>query len=276
MSAPAEVPALVSSTLDLSRQRGFITSTRHETGRLLATLAAAKSGTLAELGTGCGVGSAWLSSGAATGARVVTAELDPALAEDVQDIFALAKAKEFAIPAANCTGSNTMNGVMEAAASVNAPVIIQFSYSGAAFIAGKGVGKGDRASILGSVAGSEHATFINEVVLRSQAQAIYASENLGHFGLNLRRYAHFTSPIRRYADLLVHRAIKHALAGGKATNYEYSAHQMTALSLQCSERSRRADEAQREVDERYRAAWMEEHVGREFDGVVSGVTGLRA
>ncbi len=75
---------------------------------------------------------------------------------DVQDIFALAKAKEFAIPAANCTGSNTMNGVMEAAASVNAPVIIQFSHSGSAFIAGKGVGKGDRASILGSVAGAAH------------------------------------------------------------------------------------------------------------------------
>ncbi len=88
MSAPTELPDLVSATLDLSRQRGFITSTRHETGRLLATLAAAKGGTLAELGTGCGVGSAWLSSGAATGARVVTAELDPTLAEDVQDIFA--------------------------------------------------------------------------------------------------------------------------------------------------------------------------------------------
>ena len=88
VSAPTELPDLVSATLDLSRQRGFITSTRHETGRLLATLAAAKSGTLAELGTGCGGGSAWLSGGAAAGARVVTAELDPALAQDVQDIFA--------------------------------------------------------------------------------------------------------------------------------------------------------------------------------------------
>ena len=61
--------------------------------------------------------------------------------------------------------------------------------------------------ILGAVAGTENATFINEVVLRSQAQAVYAAENLGHFGLNLRRYAHFTSPIRRYADLIVHRAL---------------------------------------------------------------------
>lgn len=88
MSAPAEVPDLVSRTLDLSRQRGFITSIRNETGRLLAALAASRTGTLAELGTGCGVGSAWLSSGAPTTARVVSAELDPALAGDVQKIFA--------------------------------------------------------------------------------------------------------------------------------------------------------------------------------------------
>jgi len=88
VSAPAEVPELVSRTLDLSRQRGFITSIRNETGRLLASLAASRTGTLAELGTGCGVGSAWLSSGAPKDARVVSAELDPALAGDVQKIFA--------------------------------------------------------------------------------------------------------------------------------------------------------------------------------------------
>lgn len=87
MSAPPDLPPIVSSTLNLSRERGFITSTRHETGRLLAALAASRTGTLAELGTGCGVGSAWLSSGAAHGARIVSAELDPALAEDVQKIF---------------------------------------------------------------------------------------------------------------------------------------------------------------------------------------------
>ncbi len=78
---------------------------------------------------------------------------------DVKDVFALAKAKGFAIPAVNCTGSNTMNAVMEAAATINSPVIIQFSHSGSAFIAGKGVGKvatGDQASILGSLAGAAH------------------------------------------------------------------------------------------------------------------------
>lgn len=87
MSAPPEIPDLVARTLDLSRQRGFITSTRHETGRLLAALAASRTGTLAELGTGTGVGSAWLASGAPKEARIVSAELDPALAQEVQDLF---------------------------------------------------------------------------------------------------------------------------------------------------------------------------------------------
>lgn len=116
------------------------------------------------------------------------------------------------------------------------------------------------------------ATLLESVILRSQSLAVYAPENIGHFGLALEAYAHFTSPIRRYPDLLVHRAIKHALAGGRPDTYTYSPHEMAALSLQCSERSRRADEAQREVDERYRAAWMEGHVGKEFDGTISGVT----
>jgi predicted O-methyltransferase YrrM len=87
VSAPHELPDLVSATLDLSRRRGFISSTRHETGRLLATLAASKVGTLAELGTGTGVGSAWLASGAPDEARIVSAELDPALAGEVHEIF---------------------------------------------------------------------------------------------------------------------------------------------------------------------------------------------
>lgn len=116
------------------------------------------------------------------------------------------------------------------------------------------------------------AALLESVILRSQALAVYAPDNIGHFGLALEAYAHFTSPIRRYPDLLVHRAIKHALADGKPDQFTYSPHAMAALSLQCSERSRRADEAQREVDERYRAAWMEQHVGSQFDGVVSGVT----
>lgn len=116
------------------------------------------------------------------------------------------------------------------------------------------------------------AALIESVLLRSQSLAVYSPSNVGHFGLALESYAHFTSPIRRYPDLLVHRAIKHGLAGGTANDFRYTAREMDQLSLQCSERARRADEAEREVDERYRAAWMEQHVGGQFDGVISGVT----
>ena len=130
----------------------------------------------------------------------------------------------------------------------------------------------DFRNLLETIRERPDATLLESVLLRSQSLAVYAPDNIGHFGLALEAYAHFTSPIRRYSDLLVHRAIKHALAGGKPDTFTYSPHAMAALSLQCSERSRRADEAQREVDERYRAAWMEQHVGGEFDGTISGVT----
>ncbi|NIK57942.1 class I SAM-dependent methyltransferase [Kribbella shirazensis] len=88
MSAPPELPPLVSAALSLSGRRGFVSSTRNETGRLLATLAASKTGLLGELGTGCGVGSAWLRSGAGEGTNIVTAESDPQLAKAVAELFA--------------------------------------------------------------------------------------------------------------------------------------------------------------------------------------------
>ena len=116
------------------------------------------------------------------------------------------------------------------------------------------------------------AALLETVLLRSQSLAVYQTDNQGHFGLALEAYAHFTSPIRRYPDLLLHRAIKHALGEGRDSGYVYSAKDMAALSLHCSEKERKADEVEREVDERYRSAWMEKHVGDEFDGVVSGVT----
>ncbi|HEU4812951.1 MAG TPA: ribonuclease R [Xanthomonadaceae bacterium] len=130
----------------------------------------------------------------------------------------------------------------------------------------------DFRALLEKIRDRPDSALLESVILRSQSLAVYSPENIGHFGLALVAYAHFTSPIRRYPDLLVHRAIKHALAGRKPDQFEYSPSGMAALSLQCSERSRRADEAQREVDERYRAAWMEQHVGGEFDGTISGVT----
>lgn len=131
---------------------------------------------------------------------------------------------------------------------------------------------GDFTALLKKVRKRADSALIESVLLRSQSLAVYSPQNIGHFGLALEAYAHFTSPIRRYPDLLVHRAIKHALAGGRAEDFLYAPHDMAALCLQCSERGRRAEEAEREVDERYRAAWMEQHVGGEFDGIVSGVT----
>lgn len=130
----------------------------------------------------------------------------------------------------------------------------------------------DFTQLLKKVRERADAALIESVLLRSQSLAVYAPDNVGHFGLALEAYAHFTSPIRRYPDLLVHRAIKHALSGAKPSAYLYSPRQMAALALQCSERERRADDAEREVDERYRAAWMEQHVGGEFEGTISGVT----
>ena len=130
----------------------------------------------------------------------------------------------------------------------------------------------DFTALLKKVRKRADAALIESVLLRSQSLAVYTPQNKGHFGLALEAYAHFTSPIRRYADLLVHRAIGHALAGGDRDSYVYSGHDMAQLALECSEKSRRAEEAEREVDERYRCAWMEQHVGGEFDGAVSGVT----
>jgi len=88
VSAPSDLPSVVTRALELSGRLGYFSSTRHETGRLLAALAASRTGTLAEFGTGCGVGSAWLASGMRSQSRVVTAELAPALAAEVSVLFA--------------------------------------------------------------------------------------------------------------------------------------------------------------------------------------------
>lgn len=130
----------------------------------------------------------------------------------------------------------------------------------------------DYANLLKKVRKRADATLLESVLLRSMSLAVYQPQNIGHFGLALDAYAHFTSPIRRYADLLVHRAIRHALAGGKANDYHYAAHDIATLATHCSENARRAEEAERDVDERYKCAWMEQHVGSTFEGTISGVT----
>jgi len=112
---------------------------------------------------------------------------------------------------------------------------------------------------------------VNEVVLRSQAQAVYAAANLGHFGLNLRRYAHFTSPIRRYADLLVHRSLIRALGLGQGALQDAEAARLPEIAQTISEAERRAMAAERETIDRLVAAYLADRVGAEFDARISGV-----
>ncbi len=126
--------------------------------------------------------------------------------------------------------------------------------------------------ILAQAKTSQYAELINEVVLRSQAQAVYAPNNAGHFGLNLRRYAHFTSPIRRYADLIVHRALVRALGlgAGGITDEEVESLVETAESI--SQLERRAMSAERETTDRLIAAHLADRIGAEFQGRIAGVT----
>ncbi len=113
---------------------------------------------------------------------------------------------------------------------------------------------------------------VSEMVLRSQAQAEYAAENYGHFGLNLDRYAHFTSPIRRYADLIVHRALITALDLGDDGLGDLDAARLTAISQHISSTERRAMAAERETADRLLAQFYAERIGAKFNGRVSGVT----
>jgi len=125
--------------------------------------------------------------------------------------------------------------------------------------------------VLQKVAGTEQAPLVNEVILRSQSQAAYSPDNIGHFGLSLPRYAHFTSPIRRYADLLVHRALISGLKlglGGLAPD-EAARFPETAEHISATER--RAALAEREAIDRYLAAYMADKVGATFAARISGV-----
>ena len=123
----------------------------------------------------------------------------------------------------------------------------------------------DYTKLLKKIRDRPDAALLESVLLRSQSLAVYAPDNVGHFGLALEAYAHFTSPIRRYPDLLVHRAIKYALKGGKPDKYLYPPHEMAALALQCSERERRADEAEREVDEVVARRGWKSTIGGQFE-----------
>ena len=125
--------------------------------------------------------------------------------------------------------------------------------------------------ILEEAAGRPEVALINELVLRSQAQAVYAPENIGHFGLALRRYAHFTSPIRRYADLLVHRALVAGLKLGEGGLEPIEPEEFAELGAQISRTERRAALAERSAIDRYTTAFMAAHIGASFAGRINGV-----
>ena len=137
---------------------------------------------------------------------------------------------------------------------------------------GDGLRPADLNRILEQAKGLPVADLVNEVVLRSQAQAEYAIRNVGHFGLNLQRYAHFTSPIRRYADLLVHRALIRTLKLGSDGLRNEDEPRLADVARAISEAERRAMAAERETSDRLLAAYLADRVGAEFPARVSGVT----
>ncbi|MCK3658390.1 exoribonuclease R [Pasteurellaceae bacterium Pebbles2] len=138
----------------------------------------------------------------------------------------------------------------------------------------------DYAELLSQVKDRPDSELIQTMLLRSLSQAVYNADNIGHFGLALTEYAHFTSPIRRYPDLSLHRGIKYLLAKQKGLKrkttetggYHYNLDEMDELGDHCSMTERRADDATREVADWLKCEFMQDHVGDEFSGVVSSVT----
>ncbi len=128
------------------------------------------------------------------------------------------------------------------------------------------------AKILKQLDGRPDAHLIQTVLLRSLSQAVYTPENNGHFGLAFDAYAHFTSPIRRYPDLLVHRAIRHVVRGKSVKQFKYGTGDMLAFGEHCSMTERRADEATRDAVDWLKCEYMQDRVGEEYDGIISSVT----
>ncbi|MEX2415885.1 MAG: ribonuclease R [Paenibacillaceae bacterium] len=128
--------------------------------------------------------------------------------------------------------------------------------------------------LLDEIKGTKEETVISTVMLRSMKQAKYDAENTGHFGLAAQFYSHFTSPIRRYPDLVIHRVIREILLNGRLSDkrHEYLAERMVDIAKQSSERERTAVEAERDTDNLKKAEYMLDKIGEEFDGIISSVT----
>lgn len=127
--------------------------------------------------------------------------------------------------------------------------------------------------LLDNAEGTPEEGLISRLALRSMKRARYTTENTGHFGLAAKYYTHFTSPIRRYPDLQIHRIIKETLRGRMNEDREdHYGEILPKVAAQCSERERRAEEAEREVEKMKKAEYMKGHIGEEYRGVISGVT----
>jgi ribonuclease R len=130
----------------------------------------------------------------------------------------------------------------------------------------------DYSAVLGMAKGRPDEHLINTVLLRSMPRAEYTPDNIGHFGLAHEDYTHFTSPIRRYPDLLVHRAIRHLLAGKKPQNFPYSLEKMHELGEHCSATERRADDATRDAVDWLKCEFMLDRVGETYAGIITSTT----
>jgi ribonuclease R len=145
----------------------------------------------------------------------------------------------------------------------------QFGY---ALDAKTGVSSRELQKLLDKVEGSEVENVINEVALRCMAKAVYATKNIGHYGLAFSHYTHFTSPIRRYPDLIVHRLLEEYARGVQGARLEEIRKSLPAIARQSSERERVANEAERASVKVMQVEYMKRHVGDEFAGVITGVT----
>jgi len=127
-------------------------------------------------------------------------------------------------------------------------------------------------AVLKMAQGRPDEHLINTVLLRSMPRAEYNPDNIGHFGLAHENYTHFTSPIRRYPDLLVHRAIRHVLAGKKPKSFAYTVENMQAFGVHCSDTERRADEATRDAVDWLKCEYMLDKVGESYAGIITSTT----
>ncbi|MCU7932936.1 MAG: ribonuclease R [Candidatus Thiodiazotropha sp. (ex Codakia rugifera)] len=136
---------------------------------------------------------------------------------------------------------------------------------------GKKPTAGDYSVLLKQIKERPDRHLIQTVLLRSLSQALYSSDNVGHFGLSYQAYTHFTSPIRRYPDLVVHRAIKHAITQGSADDFDYTKSELQGLGEHCSSTERKADEATRDALDWLKCEYMQDKVGETFNGIITSV-----